>query len=202
VNFTREELKRLALPLLIALAMLAVGAGVVMSAREGVRIAQTQLTRTQAERRQNAERLARIAEEEREVSQKLDVYKQLKALNILGEEQRLEWADAINRIRVQRELLDVRYRIERQKLLTSMPGKPASVDFFASSMRVDLQLLHEEDLLRFLTDLRASGNAYYAVKKCTITRTGQAVGGIAMTPRLSASCDIDLITVVDRAAKR
>jgi hypothetical protein len=96
----------------------------------------------------------------------------------------------------------VRYRIERQKLLSSMPGKPASVDFFASSMRVDLQLLHEEDLLRFLADLRASGNAYYAVKKCTITRTGQAVGGIAMTPRLSASCDIDLITVVDRAAKR
>jgi hypothetical protein len=202
VNFTREELKRLALPLLISLAMLAVGAGIVISAREGVRMAQTQLARTQAERRQNAERLARIAEEEREVSQKMDVYKQLKALNILGEEQRLEWADAINRIRVQRELLDVRYRIERQKLLSSMPGKPASVDFFASSMRVDLQLLHEEDLLRFLADLRASGNAYYAVKKCTITRTGQAVGGIAMTPRLSASCDIDLITVVDRAAKR
>lgn len=202
MNFTREELKRLALPLLISLAMLAVGAGIVISAREGVRMAQTQLARTQAERRQNAERLARIAEEEREVSQKMDVYKQLKALNILGEEQRLEWADAINRIRVQRELLDVRYRIERQKLLSSMPGKPASVDFFASSMRVDLQLLHEEDLLRFLADLRASGNAYYAVKKCTITRTGQAVGGIAMTPRLSASCDIDLITVVDRAAKR
>jgi len=202
VNFTQEELKRLALPLLIALAMLAVGAGIVISAREGLRMAQTQFARTQAERRQNAERLARIAEEEREVSQKMDVYKQLKALNILGEEQRLEWADAINRIRVQRELLDVRYRIERQKLLSSMPGKPASVDFFASSMRVDLQLLHEEDLLRFLADLRASGNAYYAVKKCTIARTGQAVGGIAMTPRLSASCDIDLITVVDRAAKR
>ncbi|OAI50342.1 hypothetical protein AYO46_02545 [Betaproteobacteria bacterium SCGC AG-212-J23] len=202
MTFTREELKRLTLPLLIGLAMLAVGAGVVFSAGEGMRTAQVRLSQAQAERRQNAERLARIAEEEREVNQKMDVYKQLKALNILGEERRLEWADAINRIRVQRELLDVRYRVERQKLVASVPGKPANVDFYASAMRVDLQLLHEQDLLNFLADLRASGNAYYSVKKCVLTRTGQAVGGIAMTPRLSAQCDIDLITVVDRAAKQ
>jgi len=202
VTLTREELKRLALSRLIGVVLFAIGAGIVVISREGVRAAQVRLTQAQGERRQNAERLARIAEEEREVSQKMDVYKQLKALNILGEEQRLEWADAINRIRVQRELLDVRYRVERQKLLTSAPGKPANVDFFSSTMRVDLQLLHEEDLLRFLADLRASGNAYYAVKKCSLNRTGQAVGGIVMTPRLSASCEIDLITVVDRAAKR
>src|SRR5262249_22161827 len=138
---------------------------------------------------------------EREVSQKIDVYKRLKAFNILGEERRLEWADAINRIRVSRELLDVRYRVERQKLINSAAGKPANVDFYASTMRVDLQLLHEEDLLRFLGDLRASGNAYYSIKRCSMTRTGQAIGGATMTPRLSATCDIDLITIVDRAAK-
>jgi hypothetical protein len=201
LNFTREEMKRLALPILVALALIAVGATIVYTAGEGLRMAQARLGVAQSERRQNAERLARIAEEEREVSQKMDVYKQLKALNILGEERRLEWADAINRIRVQRELLDVRYRVERQKLLTSAQGKPANVDFFASTMRVDLQLLHEEDLLRFLADLRASGNAYYSVKKCSIARTGQTLGGTTMTPRLQASCDIDLITIIDRAAK-
>ena len=201
MTLTRDELKRLALPLLIALAMLAVGAVIVFSAGEGLRTAQVRLAQAQGERRQNAERLARIAEEEREVNQKMDVYQQLKSLSILGEERRLEWADTINRIRVQRELLDVRYRVERQKLLASVAGKPAPVDFFSSTMRIELQLLHEEDLLRFLADLRASGNAYYSVKKCVLTRTGQAVGGIAMTPRLSAQCDIDLITVIDRAAK-
>jgi hypothetical protein len=201
VNFSRDELKRLALPLLAAIALIAAGAGIILSAGEGQRVAQVRLAQAQAERRQNAERLARIAEEEREVSQKIDVYKRLKSLNILGEERRLEWADAINRIRLQRELLDVRYRVERQKLVNSAPGKPANVDFYASTMRVDLQLLHEEDLLRFLADLRNSGNAYYSVKRCVMTRTGQAVGGTTMTPRLSASCDIDLITIIDRAAK-
>jgi hypothetical protein len=145
--------------------------------------------------------LTRIAEEEREVKQNLDIYKQLKGLNVLGGERRLEWADAMTRIRGQRELLDLRYRVERQKLLLSAPGKPANVDFYASTMKVELALLHEEDLLRFLADLRASGNAYYAVKRCALERTGQAPTGISITPRLRGECDIDLITVMDRAAK-
>ena len=157
MTVTREELKKLGLPLFAAAALLAAGAALIVSGGEALRSANARFAVAQAERRQNAERLARIAEEEREVSEKLDVYQRLKQLNILGEERRLEWADAINRIRVQRELLDVRYRVERQKLLVSAPGKPGNVDFFASSMRVDLELLHEEDLLRFLADLRDSG---------------------------------------------
>ena len=202
MSFTQEELKRLAVPLLIALVLLGAGAALVQSAGTSLAAAQRSLAAAQAERRESTERLARIAEEEREVKQKLDVYQRLRQLNILGEEQRLEWADAITRIRTQRELLDLRYRVERQQLLYSAVGKPANIDFFASTMKVDLALLHEEDLLRFLADLRDSGNAYYAVRRCAIQRTGQAATGTTMTPRLRADCDIDLITIVDRAAKR
>lgn len=202
MTFTREELKKLALPLLAALALIAAGGASVWGAGRALAAGQRELAAAQAERKQNSERLARIAEEEREVNEKLDVYKQLANLNILGEERRLEWADAITRIRAERELLDLSYRVDRQKLLKSAPGKPANVDFFASTMRVQLQLLHEEDLLRFLADLRASGNAYYSVKACSITRTGQAATGATITPRLRADCEIDLITIMDRAAKR
>ena len=44
-------------------------------------------------------------------------------------------------------------------------------------MRVELALLHEEDLLRFLADLRDSGNAYYSVRNCALSRSG--AGGAA-----------------------
>jgi hypothetical protein len=202
LNLTREELRKLAAPLLAAIVLIAAGVALVRSAGESRAQAQAQLAAAQAERRQNADRLARIAEEEREVSEKLDVYKQLKRLNIIGEERRLEWADAVARIRNQRELLDLTYRVDRQKLLKSVPGKPDSVDFFASTMTVQLDLLHEEDLLRFLADLRDSGNAYYSVKTCRVNRTGQAATGTTITPRLRASCEIDLITVMDRGARR
>ena len=201
MKFTPEELRKLGLPALIALALLAAGGGLIWGADATLRAASDQAAAAQAERRQATERLARISEEEREVIEKLDVYKRLKQLNILGEERRLEWADAITRIRTQRELLDLSYRVDRQRLLTSAPGKPANVDFFASTMRVQLALLHEEDLLRFLADLRDSGNAYYAVRRCSLTRTAQPPAGVQISPRLRGECEIDLITIVDRAAK-
>ena len=201
MRFTAEELRKLGLPILAALAMLGVGAGLIWGADQALKDAQRAAAAAQAERQQNGERLARIAEEEREVKEKINVYQRLKALNILGEERRLEWADAVTRIRTQRELLDLRYRVERQRLLVSVPGKPGNVDFFASAMRVELALLHEEDLLRFLADLRDSGNAFYSVRNCALTRTGPAGTGAAIAPRLRAECNIDLITIVDRAAK-
>ena len=126
MRLTREEARQLALPALAALALAAGGAFLIRAADQSVKAAQRELAGAQAQRKQSVDRLARIAEEEREVKEKLDVYQQLKRLNIVGEERRLEWADAITRIRSQRELLDLVYRVDRQKLLKSVPGRPGS----------------------------------------------------------------------------
>ena len=202
MTLTREDLRRLAGPVAAALAFVVLGVGLIWSSGTALRIAQGQLAAAQAERRQTSERLARISEEEREVKEKIDLYQRLKQLNILGEERRLEWADAIARIRKERELLDLRYVVERQRLLSSLPGKPANVEFYASTMKVELALLHEEDLLRFLGDLRQSGNAFYSVRRCALSRTGQGGTGGVIAPRLRGECEIDLITILDRAAKK
>jgi phosphoribosyl-AMP cyclohydrolase len=202
MSFTPDELRRLLLPALAALAMLAVGSVAIWAANTERRSARAALAVAQEERQKNTERLARIAEEEREVKEKLDIYQRLQALHVLGEERRLEWADAIARIRAQRELLDLRYRVERQRLLNTVQGKPGNVEFYASTMNVDMALLHEEDLTRFLGDLRASGNAYYSVKRCQLERRGQPAGSTQIAPRLHADCQIDLITIIDRAAKK
>lgn len=201
MKLTSEELKRLAVPLAIAVALLGAGLFLAQWAGDSLAAARRSLAVAQNERRESTERLARIAEEEREVNQKLDVYQRLRGLHILGEERRLEWADAISRIRKERELLDLRYRVQRQKLLYSAAGKPANVDFYGSTMRVDLALLHEEDLLRFLSDLRRSGNAYYSIQRCSMARISQAPSGTNIAARLSANCEIELITIVDWAAR-
>jgi len=201
MTLTPADWRKLFAPALAGLAFLAAGGGLIAAASQTLGEARQQFAAAQAERAQNSERLARIAEEEREVREKLQVYQELARLNILGEERRLEWADALTRIRASRELLDLRYRVERQRPLVSVPGKPANVDFYSSTMHVTLALLHEEDLLRFLADLRASGNAYYAVRRCAVSRTGQPATGSGLVPRLRAECDIDLITVMDRAAR-
>jgi hypothetical protein len=201
MRFTARELRLLALPLLACLALLAGGAALVSWTQGAQRAAARELAAVRAAGAQARERLLRIAEEEREVKEKLEVYARLKQLGILGEERRLEWADAMTRIRTQLELPDLRYRVERQRLISSVAGKPANVEFFASAMKVDLALLHEGDLLSFLHDLRESGNAYYSVRRCVVSRTGIVPAGASLAPRLRAECDIDLITITDRAAK-
>jgi hypothetical protein len=201
VSFTAQELRKLILPLLACVALLAAGAALIAAARDEQRQAGRALTVAREAQAQARDRLLRIAEEEREVKEKLQVYLRLRELGILGDERRLEWADAMTRIRTQRELPDLRYRVERQRLLASVGSKPSTVDFFASAMKVEVAALHEGDLLDFLTDLRDSGNAYYSVKRCSMARTGPALAVAGLAPRLRAECDIDLITIVDRAAK-
>jgi hypothetical protein len=201
MNFSAEELKKLAAPLALLVALWAAGAGLIYWIQQERRAADQQLALARAASGQARERLMRIAEEEKEVIDKLEVYRRLQSLHILGEEQRLEWADAMTRIRTTRELLDLRYNVGRQRLLASAPGKPANVDFYASTMKVDIALLHEGDLLGFLHDLRESGNAFYSVRRCLITRTGIAATGTSIVPRLRADCEVDLITILDRAAK-
>ena len=201
MNFTAAELKKLALPLLLLVALIGAGTGLILWVQSEQKVAERQLAAASAERTLARERLTRIADEEKEVNDKVAVYRRLKSLHILGEEQRLEWADAMTRIRTTRELLDVRYLVDRQRLIGAFPGKPAGVDFYASTMKVDIALLHEGDLLTFLRELRDSGNAYYSVRRCTINRTGTAPTGTSIVPRLRAECEIDLITIMDRAAK-
>jgi len=201
VNLTAREIRQLVLPLATFVVLLIAGAWLVFWTQDKRAAEERVLVEARKERTLAKERLMRIAEEEREVKEKLKVYQQLKELGILGGEQRLEWADAMSRIRAELELPDLRYRVERQRTLVSLPAKPGTVDFFASTMRVDLALLHEGDLFAFLWAMRASGKAYYAVRRCAILRTGQSAAVASLAPRLRADCQIDLITIVDQGAK-
>ncbi|MBI3373463.1 MAG: hypothetical protein HY017_17185 [Betaproteobacteria bacterium] len=201
MNLSGAELRKLMVPSILALALFASGGGLIWWVKGALTQSAAQLAAARTERNQSRERLARISDEEREVKEKIEIYRRLAAAGIFGEERRLEWADAITRIRTGRELLDLRYQISPRKPIASLPGKPASVDFFASAMRVELALLHEGDLFGFLADLRDARNQYTSVQHCAIARTGIASTVPSLAPRLRAQCEINLITIIDRAAK-
>ncbi len=203
MNFAAADFKKLALPFLLALILSAAGAALIWSVNRQLAADTRRFATVKSDRVQAREKLARISEEEREVKERIEVYRRLRELHIIGKERRLDWADAIKRIRINREMLDVRYRIEPQKLLTSIPAKPGNVEFNVSAMKLELALLHEGDLLGFIDDLRGAGNAYVSVRKCTVVRSVAAAQAAVptLTPRLRAECEIDLITVLDAGAK-
>lgn len=204
MNFTAADFRKLIVPLALAVILSAAGAALVWFVNRQLAATNAKISTVRIERTQAREKLARISEEEREVKERIEVYRRLRDLNIIGKERRLDWADSIQRIKLGREMLDVRYRIEPQRILSSIPAKPGKVDFHASTMKVELALLHEGDLLGFLEDLRDAGNAYVSVRRCAISRSGpasQPSGASILTPRLRAECQIDLITVTDAGAR-
>lgn len=201
MTFT-EMLDRRLLPVAIVAALLAAaGATLVVMARQGLAIGNQQLVAARAERAQAREQLARIAQDEQEVSERADLYRRLVELHVIGAERRLEWTESLARIREQRQLEELRYQIAPRRLLQSLPGKPGNVESYASTLKIELALLHEGELFRFFEDLRASGNAYYAVNQCAIARNAPAVPGAALAPRLRVACEIDLITIQDGGSR-
>jgi len=64
-------------------------------------------------------------------------------------------------------------------------------------VKIDLELLHEEDLLNFIDDLTRRGKPYLSVRSCDVQREARAggSGGAALSPRLRADCVFDLITI-------
>lgn len=185
----------------VAAAVLAAGAALAVASRLDLADAGRELVAARAARNQAQERLARIAQDEREVRQRIDLYRRLTELNIVGTERRLEWAESIARIRDQRQIPELRYQIAPRRSLATLPGKPGSVDSFASTMKVELGLVHEGDLVGFLQDLRAAGNAYYAVNRCSLNRTAAPASAPESAPRLRATCEIDLITLQDGGSR-
>lgn len=193
--------RRLALALSGAVLLCAAGAALVAASRYASADANRQLLAARAERAQAHERLASIAQDERAMTERMDVYRKLAEMNILGAERRLDWTESIARIRERRRLPELRYEIAPRRSLQSMPGAPGRVESFASRMQLELGLLHEGDLLGFLRDLRASGNAYYAVNHCAIARAAAVRPAAMLAPRLRAACEIDLITFQDGGSR-
>lgn len=133
-------------------------------------------------------KLANARNEEKELREKFARYEDIEARGYIGGERRLDWVEQIRKIKTARKLLDVQYELTPQKTLES---NSSGFDFMFSTMKLQMQLLHEEDLLNFLADLRSGIRAYTNVKSCNVqrqTRSGSAT-------QLIADCTIDWITL-------
>jgi hypothetical protein len=155
-----------------------------------------------AARRDMQAKLARASDEQQELRDKIDRFQQLKAKGYIGAERRLDWIEAIARIKVARRILKLEYELSPQRQVDStlLPGGASAGGFelMASQMRLQLELLHEAELLAFLAELRDTVQALVKVRSCTIERiaTGNTIrsGNLA---QLKAECVLEWITLKD-----
>jgi hypothetical protein len=200
MKFTLSDVGKLKFGLLGAAVMIAVGAGAVHMALGYDRTVVQQRNGLQRERDAIDGKLRRVRNEENEIKDKSALFKTLQDRGIIGEEQRLEWVELLGEIRDDRRLPDLQYEFEPQRPLSAAPGSSSDFSFFASTMKAQLRLLHEEDLLRFLDDLRRQARALIRIDSCNVSRLARGIDPTSGTSaQLQAECKIDWITL--RAAE-
>ncbi|MBE0627198.1 MAG: hypothetical protein IH606_20560 [Burkholderiales bacterium] len=193
----RRDLKRLGLPVAVGIVLIAASAACYFAAEGYLQETRRLRVAASAQRAEMQKRLASASEEEREIKASLQQFQALAARGMVGEEKRLDWIDTITAIKNERRLFNIRYSIEPQEEL-DYPGFSSGgrVKFLVSRVKIDLQLLHEEDLLNFISELTRRGKPYLSVRSCDVQREARAGGsGAALAPRLRADCLFDLITI-------
>ncbi|MBE7458974.1 MAG: hypothetical protein HS112_00370 [Zoogloeaceae bacterium] len=199
--FSKDDFRRVWLSLAAALVMAAIGAAAVFAATQLRQAEAKSKAAAQAQRMESQRRLAQARDEEQEIKKKIASYNALANRGILGEEHRLDWVEQIRAIKTERKLFDVQYEFAPQKPVDAalLPGASGNYEFLTSTMQLRMKLLHEEDLLNFLADLRDQAQAYIRVRSCDVTRLPKQSGEIgALPPQLDADCSIDWITIRER----
>ena len=151
-----------------------------------------------AQQTQTRNQLARANDDKREIGEKIARYHEAIRLGRTQPERRLEWVETLRHIKESRRLLGLDYEISPQRTLddkaaTSIGG----FSFLVSPMKLDMPLLHENDLFGLIADLSAQVQAYISVKSCKIERVPVAPGQ-SNVATLKASCEIDWITMQER----
>jgi hypothetical protein len=198
MNVTRDDLKRLRMPLSVAIVLLVLAAGSLIASGYYLDEARAVQDATRQTRVAAQERVLRVAEEEREIRDDLVYYEQMRQRGVVGEQSRLDWIESIARIKNDRKLFEIRYNFDAQKPLDYPGMVPTSAaDFVVSRLKLDMLLLHEGDLLNFLADLQTGIKAHVSVRSCVVSRVerGAAPGATTLQPRLRAECQVDLISV-------
>lgn len=196
------DLKRLQWALLLLFVLAVTGAGAVVGTQMLLKDAENKNRELIASRLDVKARLNRARDEEQELRDKIARYQQLGAQGYIGEELRLDWIEAIARIKKARRIYQLEYEFAPQRPADAgiLPGGSSGggFDFMSSQMRLQMQLLHEDDLFNVISDLRKEVRAIIQVHQCGIQRLAPDGSQRASSAQLKAECTLEWITLKEK----
>lgn len=140
---------------------------------------------------QSEARLRQARTEEQEIKEKGALFQHLLENGIIGEERRLDWIEMLTDVQRRLRIPGMSYEFAPQKPLSGNTG--GNHVFFVSTMKVHLNVVHEEDLLNFLEAVQQEAKAMVLTRQCNLTRRSPAEAGTTLA-YLSADCELDWIT--------
>ncbi len=194
-----EQLKALRGPLILLAVVLFAAAGAIYYTHQLHLQAQTALKQQQNQLREAQTRMQRSGDEKSIIVQYADQYRQLQQSGFIGDEQRINWLDALRAANARTDLFGVNYGIEAQQAYPyAAELNPGQLGLRQSVMKLEFQLLHELDLLRFFEALRLQNTGLFHLNQCSLRRS-ETTGALRYQPNIKASCQLAWITATPEA---
>jgi hypothetical protein len=197
MTLNKKDWARLQWSVILFVSLAVAGAAVVGISTKMLGDAEKTNRQSKQERDTAHSKAARASEEAQELREKIAAYQTLEARGIIGQEHRLDWIEKIRKIKKARKLIDVTYELGPQQPIANevVPSRLNGFEIMSSPMQLQISLLHENDLLDFLADLRAGIKGYIRIRECELTRTASAAVAGGPTPLLRADCVLGWITI-------
>jgi hypothetical protein len=120
---------------------------------------------------------------------------------IIGNEQRLDWIEGLDKIRKQNRMPEFTYTIGPQRPYAPAPGlESGNFDLNLSPITLHLALLHEAQLINFFDTLRSELKGAFILDHCALTRSGAEFEN-SSAPQLTAECAGGWLTLKNRNEK-
>ena len=187
-----RDLKRTPWVALLAAILIALATAAGLWTSAGARKAQVERDAAAARKSEVERRLARVRTEEQEIKTRTQQFQQMDQAGIIGQEKRLDWTELLRDLQQQLRLPGMSYEFGAQVPLETTTD--TGYAYHSSPLKIQLRLLHEEDLLNFINRLQREAKAMVLVRGCKLVRppaTNSAGGAV----QLNAECTMEWVTL-------
>ena len=191
MKFERRDLDKLQWYALLAIVALGIAVAAVWWSLGGADKARVERDNAAKHKTQIEQRLAQVRTEEQEIKARTMQFQQMELAGMTGPEKRLDWTELLRDLQRQLRLPGMTYEFGPQVALET--GQAVGYVYHSSQLKIQLRLLHEEDLLNFIAHLQKAAKALVLVRHCKVTRL--AGGNQADGAQLVAECTMEWITL-------
>src|SRR3989338_1780571 len=135
------------------------------------------------------------------ITEFLPQYQALISQGFVGEERRIEWVDDLRAQHKNHKLFGIKYNISRQEKYTPVFARNlGGFVLHRSVMKLELDMLHEGDLLQLTESLNANNAASFMLRDCEIVRLNtNGTPSNQLIANLHAQCELDWLTLREPA---
>lgn len=202
MKFYKSDFALLRWSIMAIAASLLVGATVLYASGKYAEISLKDLRAAQSQLNDARNRLSTAYEDQKNMAIYADEYRVLADRKIIGDDFRLDWMEGMEKIRQQNSVIDFRFTIAPQKIYVSQPAiNSGNFDINYSEMKLQMDLLHEGQMLDFFNALRKQINGQYQLESCALKHDAvNDAGNAAVAVHIKAECNGGWITLKNRNA--